>query len=90
MEKEIWTQVVVEDTVIGNASKYTRNDKDNNKKVRNRMESHTHVIIFIQTKENGHGVTVPNKAKYNSNNKVLRKEYRGILHGEEDDQFAKG
>ena len=68
---------VDEDTVVGcNAGKYNHNDTDNNNKIRNKMESRTHIIMLIKTEEDGGRLIAPNKAKYNPNNTVMWKEYR--------------
>ena len=32
----------------------------------------------------------PNEAKYDLNDRVMREEYRWILHAEEDERFVKG
>ena len=50
----------------------------------------TYRIKLVKTEENGQGLIVPIKAKYNPNHKVMAKEYTWILHVEEDEWFVNG
>merc|ERR1712238_506281 len=43
-----------------------------------------------KTKETGGRSWGPSKAKYDRKDKILLKEYRWILHAEEDERFVKG
>jgi len=62
--------------------------ENNDNKIRNRMESRTHGMILV-TEEDGSWLIAPNKAKYDRNDEVLKKELR-FLHVEEDERFVKG
>jgi len=49
------------------------------------MESRTHGIIFVTTEKDGSSLTPPNKANSNPNIIVRIKEYRWIVHAEQDE-----
>ena len=53
------------------------------------MESRTHGIILVKTKEDGWKVWAPNNTKYDLIDEVLTKELRWILHTDEDERFVK-
>ena len=66
------------------------NDNSHDHRIRNRIESRTHDIILVKTKEDGGKLWEPNEAKYDRKDNVLAEEYRWILHAEKDERFVKG
>jgi len=80
---------VDEDIVSGNTSEYNHNDKDDNNKIRNRIESRTHGILLVQMEGNSVFFAY-NKEKFDNNDKIMKKEYKAIFRAEEDVRFVKG
>merc|ERR1712238_190728 len=90
MERGIQIQKEVdEDIVSSNTSEYNHNDKDDNNKIRNRIESRTHGILLVQM-EGDNVFFAYNKEKFDNNDKIMKKEYKAIFRAEEDERFVKG
>ena len=79
MERGIRIQKEVdEDIVSGNNSEYNHNDKDDNNKIRTRIESRTHGILLVQMEGNS-AIFAYNKEKFDKNDKIMKKEFKAIF-----------